>query len=315
MPRPSKNKGSLTAFLLCVLLAFSVWLLHNLSLSYTDVVEIPVIAESNIEGHSATSADEAQIVARCKCSGFYLVRHNFIGKDQPKTVKFNPQDLHFKEGETFYMTDSDLQSYTQQIFGSGVAVESFVSREVQFRFPEEFNKKVPVKAVQLVTFRPQYIARSEMKLSQDSVMVYGEPSRIDGIESILTKQITLSDLKRSAHGVVKLDNPGGVRLSVNEVDYALDVVRYVEVSDRFTIEVRNVPAGINLSVYPGTVDVVARCLFPYDANPLDKMTFYVDYDEFANSLTGKCVVRCDDFPEDLISYKVDPEVCECMLAQ
>lgn len=315
MHRPSRNNGSLTAFLLCVLLALSIWLLHNLSQNFTDVVEIPVIAESNIEGRAARSAGETQIVARCNCSGFYLVRHKYFRKDESKTVRFNAKDIHFREGETFFMTDSDLQNYTQQIFGPEVSVESFVSREVLFRFPEEFNKKVPVKAVQLVSFRPQYTARSQIRLSQDSVMVYGEPSRIAGIESILTKQISLKDLKRTAHGVVKLDNPAGVRLSVSEVDYSLDVVRYVEVSERFTIEARGVPAGAKLAVYPGTVEVVARCIFPYETNPLDKMTFYVDYDEFASSLTGKCVVRCDDFPEDLISYKVDPEVCECMFAQ
>ena len=49
-----------TVFLLSLLLASSVWLLHNLSLNYSDLVSIPVTAQSNIEGHSAYSSNRSE---------------------------------------------------------------------------------------------------------------------------------------------------------------------------------------------------------------------------------------------------------------
>ncbi len=70
------NGRDLAVFLLSLLLAFSIWISHNLSLQYSSVVSVPVIALSNIEGHQAESSNTSPVVARCRTTGYRLLRKN-----------------------------------------------------------------------------------------------------------------------------------------------------------------------------------------------------------------------------------------------
>ena len=104
----------------------------------------------------------------------------------------------------------------------------------------------------------------------------------------------------------------GVRLSDSEVSYALDVTRYVEIRREVKVGTRNVPAGRDLTVYPSVVDVVFRCIFPLASDPTEGISFYVDYNDFASSINGRCVPRDSGLPSTVIDYSVDPKVLECI---
>ena len=52
-------------FLLALLLAFSIWLIHNLALNYKDIFSVSVVAQCNISGHAEESANKCDVTARC----------------------------------------------------------------------------------------------------------------------------------------------------------------------------------------------------------------------------------------------------------
>ena len=56
--------------ILSLLLAFSVWLIHNLSLRYNAFLSVNVSAVSNLQGHSDVSAGDAEVTARCRATGY-----------------------------------------------------------------------------------------------------------------------------------------------------------------------------------------------------------------------------------------------------
>ncbi len=307
------NGRDLAVFLLSLLLAFSIWISHNLSLQYSSVVSVPVIALSNIEGHQAESSNTSPVVARCRTTGYRLLRKNRMSRREQLRVYFSPDDLHHEDGDVYYITGNELSGYFSEIFGDNVQLESFVSSRVEFRFPEENHKTVPVQAVSVVDFKPQYMASGPMKIVPDSVIVYGEPLQIQNIDRVVTETITLQNLSSGAHGMARLDTPrGNVRLSVDEVSYALDVSRYVEIRREVKLGTRNVPAGRDLTVYPSVVEVVFRCVFPLASDPTDAISFFVDYNDFASSINGRCVPRDGGLPSSVIDYNVEPQVLECI---
>ncbi|MBR3013114.1 MAG: hypothetical protein IKH60_07375 [Bacteroidales bacterium] len=307
------NGRDLTVFLLSLLLAFSIWISHNLSLQYSSVVSVPVIALSNIEGHQAESSNTSPVVARCRTTGYRLLRKNRMSRRGQLRVYFSPDDLHQEDEDLYYITSNELSGYFSEIFGDNVQLESFVSSRVQFRFPAENHKTVPVQAVSVVSFKPQYMALGAMKIVPDSVVVYGEPLHLQNIDRVVTEAITLQNLSSGAHGMARLEAPkGGIRLSVSEVSYALDVTRYVELHREVKVGTRNVPAGRDLTVYPSVVDVVFRCVFPLAYDPTEGVSFYVDYNDFASSINGRCVPRDSGLPSSVIDYSVEPKVLECI---
>lgn len=61
-------------FIVSLLLAFSIWLIHNLSLNYFETVRIPISARCDIDGHAYKSSNSAVVLARCRARGFNLIQ-------------------------------------------------------------------------------------------------------------------------------------------------------------------------------------------------------------------------------------------------
>ncbi|MDD7455841.1 MAG: hypothetical protein PUK70_06295 [Bacteroidales bacterium] len=312
LQKTNLNGQDSVILLLSVLLAFTIWLIHNLSLNYSSTMSVPVVAVCNIEGHSNVSSNSSLIVARCRTSGFSLVRNSSMSKRNAIRIMFDSKDMHHKDGEIFYITSAELSNYVNEIFGEGVRLESFVSDTFQFRFPYENNKKVIVQAETILSFRPQYAAVGGMKVMPDSITIYGEPFHLEHVDRVFTKTIELSDIRSSSHGTVKLEPINGVRMSVSEVNYSLDVTRFVEIKDDVAIIARNVPVGKELKIFPSTAKVTYKCTFPLSEDPSDVVSFYIDYSDFERSLGGKCIAKARNIPKGVIEYTLDPEVFDCV---
>ena len=304
----------LVVFLLSLMLAFGIWLMHNLTLRYSAIMNVTVTAVSNIQGRAAESSNSAVITARCRASGFKLLKNS---RNQDKTYKvyFNPEEFVKGDSDTYYLSSNALASYVPDIFGEDVQLESFVTQNAIFRFPAEAFKKVPVSARLITSYRPQYTSMGGIEFSPDSVMVYGDPNYLESVERVFTRPLELKNLKNDAHGEIALDIPSGLRASEKEVRYSLAVTRYVEVSSEVRIDVVNLPADKFLSVYPSTARVVLKCIFPLSADPMRNVSLHIDYEEFAQSINGRCVARISGLPSSVIDYTVEPQIIECMEEQ
>jgi len=306
------NGRDLAVLLLSLLLAFGIWLIHNLSLDYVRVVNVPIKASCNLEGHALISANDAVVQARCRTTGFDLMRLEKASKGNPVLIEFRPEDMRHGSGEQFYIVSSDLINYVQPLFGNSSSLESFITDTLRFRFPYENSRKVPVRPVCSLSFRPQYTSVGQLRIMPDSVVLYGEPYHLSNIDAVYTESFSLDGLANSTHGEVSLEHVKGVRMSAQKVDYAIDVTRYVETKATVDVVARNVPTDRKLNIYPSKAQVYFRCAFPLSSDPTVGARFYIDYRDFSNSLDGKCIARVSGLSHDVLSYKIEPQVFECV---
>jgi hypothetical protein len=302
-----------TQFILCLLLSASIWLVHNLSQEYAGVVYMSVVAHSGIKGRAETAREAVTVSARCSATGFRLLRLKHDGRDI--TVDIHAEDLVWSGDDRYVVSAAEMAKYASDIFGEGVTLLTFLNQNYTFEFAPENCRTVPVKAVYSASFKPQYMAAGPMQLRPDSVTVYGDDSRLATIDAVLTKSLSFNDLTKSASGVVKLVQPQGLRISEKEVTWSLDVARFVEIRSDVKVEVRNVPPGVTFSAYPSTALAVFRCQFPSKGNPLETTRFYVDYRDFASSVSGRCVAHCENLPQYVIDWRLEPEVFDCMVRE
>ena len=299
-------------FLLCVLFSASIWLVLNLSQRYVAIVSVPVVARSNIEGRAAVSKSEATATAQVSATGF---QHIMLGRARKRAGQVNiaASDFRYLGGDRFSLPNSALFRYASQLFGDGVTVEGFISEDLEFVFAQETYKKVPVRPMLSVNFLPQYMAVRPMTVQPDTVFVYGEPSRLENVTAVSTKPLDLYDVRSSVHGKIRLEAPSGVRLSQEECVYSMEVSRYVEIRAEVKLETRNVPSRVNLAILPSTATAVFRCVFPTTADPSVQTRFYIDYQDFVNSRSGRCMARCEGLSSNVIEYTRTPEVFDCLL--
>lgn len=305
----------LAVFLLALLLAFSIWLIHNLSLKYNDFLTSTVIAQCNLEGYSPVSINESDVVARCRATGYKVILADIKAHRKPVTVSFDASVMRHKDDDLFYVLSSDLTEYAHLIYGDGVTLEYFVSDTVFFRFPEVDHKKVPVHPVYSVSYMPQHMSDGELEVIPDSVTVYGEAHRLENIDKVFTEIIRHTSLSSDVQGVVRLEKIRNVRLSAEEVHYLIDVTRYVEVSRTVPVKVVNVPSDKKLQVFPSTVTVKSKFSFPLSGDGYENVEAVVDYEEYDNSISGKCTIRLSESPSGLISYEIDPVAVNCVLEE
>ena len=303
---------SWVALVIALLLASLVWILSNLSQTYSGTISVPVVARCNLDGYQSQSSNTVLVSARCRTLGFRLVREQSRRERKTVVVDFSPADLHRTGPETFCVIGGAKNSYANQFFGEETTVEAFITDTLKFTFPRENHKKVPVDVPMTVHCRSQYMQSGPFRVTPDSVTVYGETSRLEGIDKVTTGRLVLTDVHESRRGILRLNPISGVRLSVEEVSYELPVTRYVELRSTLPVEVWNAPAGHELQVFPATAEVVLLCSFPLVKDPLPEFRIYVDYRDFAASINGRCVPRTLRLPNGVMEYRVMPEVFDCI---
>lgn len=306
------NGRDWVVLLLALLLAFSIWLIHNLTLKYNDYMSVSVIASCSIPGHSSVSADKSEVTARCRATGYKVIR-SYIRRGRNVQIQFRATDMKHKEGDVFYVTPSDLKDYSHLIFGPEITVDYFVTDTVFFRFPFENYKKVPVLPISSVTYADQYMAEAPLKVMPDSVLVYGEPFRLENINAVYTRPINFIDLSEDITGVSKLEKIKGTRVSESEVRYELNVKRYVEIVTTVPVTVVNVPADKNMLVYPSAVEVSLKCNFPLVDNPESGLRVEADYNDLQHSLSQRCLLNVSTPSRGVISSETTPISVSCVL--
>jgi hypothetical protein len=295
-----------------LLLAVLIWFLSNLARSYSGVLGVPVVAECNIQGHSNVSSNSAMLSARCRADGYRLLREGTRRSRRPVRVVFDRADLRYDAGDRFFVTGNVMNNYLRQIFGDEVDVEDIITDTLFFTFAPENNKRVPVHFAGDFSYRSQYMASGPLKITPDSVTVYGEKARLDLVDYVSTAQIFPDDVHDTQHGVLRLRRIKGVRFSDDEVSYDLPVARYVEMRSELPVTVRNVPKNHRLDVLPSRATVVLHCTFSAAHDPFNGFALYIDYEDFASSLTGSCVPRVEELPAGVLDYRVEPAIFYCV---
>ena len=298
--------------MLALLLAFSTWLIHNLALKYNDFLKVPVVAKCDLKGHSDKSSNECEVVARCRATGYKVIRAA-LKSNKKVDVTFRPSDMVHLEGDMFYITSSNLIEYANAIYGTEINVEYFLTDTLFFRFPSENYKKVPVVPIYSLSYREQYMAEGGLQVEPDSVLVYGEPYRLENVDAVYTKPIRYYDIAKDIQGVAGLEKVRGLRISEDEVRYSLGVKRYVEVSSMLTVKPVNVPSDKVMNVYPSVVKVTLRCQFPLMEDPFRGLRIEADYYEYQKSLGGKCTLRPSGLSRGIIDVDVEPIAVSCVI--
>lgn len=296
---------------LSLLLAFSVWMIHNLSLKYNANLSAKVIAICSLDGHENVSAATAEALARGRATGYNIIE-SYIKARRPVKVEFNPSVMQRYDSERFFVTGDKLVEYSHLIFGEDITVDHYISDTLFFRFPSVNHKKVPVVPVSILTYKGQYMTRGPLDMTPDSVVVAGDPYLLETVKQVYTTPIRHFEISENISGLAGIEPVKGVNIQAKEVYYSMDVVRYVEFVSEVHVEAVNVPAGKAMMIFPSVVTLRMRCEFPLMDDAEGQQTVYVDYNDFKTSLGGNCPVRVKNLPKGILSYDVEPVSVRCV---
>lgn len=301
-----KNK-EWVALLLSLLLSAAVWSIHNLSLKYSVVLAVPVLAECDGLDGFATQASEVSVVtAKCRATGFDILSDRRYDSGNPCRVRFSREHLHAYEGGAFYITGEEIANYTHAIFGESAGMENFIGDTLFFHFPRRDCKKVPVVLKANISLAPQYVISDSIELTPDSVLVYADPARLERIGAVETRMLITQTLSSEKRGILKLRVPSATRLSQQQITYRIPVHRCVEKIFYLPVRLENVPKGRNYLPSVKEVRLTANCVFPLEEGVEKELSVIVDAQQLLKEPGATAVLRLNRQPDWLLDYRITP---------
>ena len=279
MSEEKLNKKFLTkgrvSFVLSLLLALSVWFLHNMSQSYSANLNYNVRINTTIQGHDISALSENKIVAKSYATGFYILKQRRKSENGELLINLNSKYLHKKEQGVYALATSDLEYVIAQSDMDDYGIRDILS-------------------------------------DLASIIVYDEERFLQEMNAVSTRHFKHNSLSEGVVGSVKLVEIPNVRFSQDEIYYDIEVERYVERSREITIDVINLPAGKELHVLPSAASLTYR--IPFDRKISDNdLQLFVDYQDFILSSNKQVLVQLRDLSSAIISFDIYPKVVECIL--
>ena len=167
---------NLRLFLVSLLIACLVWVMHTFTLTYSATMPCAVQVTTGLKGYAPSATARETPLLRGKASGFYLLKMRGTGR-KPVQLAVAVDARHFKpvagEEDTFTLPASELRERLGEQLGDRFEIDFIDLEQLTFTFTRQSFVKVPVVASSDLDFRPQYMQVGDISLKPDSVLVYG----------------------------------------------------------------------------------------------------------------------------------------------
>lgn len=314
--KESKRRRDWGALAMSLLLAFTVWILHELSLDYTTYMQYRIIASTDLEGHAGEASANEMLTVRGKARGFYILSQH-LSRGHASEVRIDidgPLLTPVQGSEDLYRVKTvDIREKFSEAIGSGFDIDYVESQSLSFFFPSQGYVKVPVAVTADITYAKQYMKVGEIALSPDSVTIYGKVSALKNISQVRTRRISYASLDKSIQGVVELDLPAGLTVPHREIAYSIAVSRYVEKSANVPVALVNVPDDKNVVVLPSQVKVTWRAPFLAGGAPAKVPELVIDYEKLAHQRGTKAIPELAEGEDSVFSMELSPAMVECII--
>ena len=302
-------------FLLSLFLACAVWFIHSMSLRYTVPVKFRVSIVTDLEGYAPEAVSGDVLVAGVTGTGFTIVglRHS-ASSVRGVNLKVSGSKLTAVAGQPnlFEASPRELGEELYQALGAKVTINSYDTDRLTFKLTPRRHRKVPVVLQSEIYCKSQYMTASDIRLTPDSVAVYGDAAIIDNVAYVESEPVSEFNVDAPITGKVRLKPINGVEMSASQVEYHIDIVRYVELSAEVEFSPLGGPEGEHMLINPSSGTVRYRIPYNLASGEVNPPAFVVYYSDFAASRSGAVVPALYSAPEGMLSYELDPPAVECM---
>jgi len=286
------QKKSSRAFVIALLASFFIWVLINLSKTYEKSVDVKVLYENVGEGNLVKKTDSI-IHIKIQGSGFLLLNNEL------KKLQYSINTQKNKNHWNWSVDDYQFK----KLFSKGIKVLNVNPKQLDFKVTALAKKKVPVKyQIRVLTKLGYGITNSSFSI--DSILIYGESSVINKISEIETDSLSFENIIEPISGKILLRNVHkNVRLEQRSIEYAYDIERFTQGGFQLDIQVKNVPKGKKITIFPKQVNVQFQSPLSLFSSYREKgFGVYVDYNDINNSNT--LPIHMEYMPKGVRSVKV-----------
>jgi hypothetical protein len=286
------NNRNILVFLFFLALSAFLWFLNAINKEYTTTVKIPYKLE-NIPNNLILKNNEAnELNINISGHGYSLLKTKIERIKLPLIIDFDDKlntisiYKNLKDNKESYILTNELYSSISHRFSDNIRITSIKPDTIYFYIKESLNsKKVPIISNVEYELHPEFLLIAPPRLSEDSVIIFGQKRIIDSIENVYTKKINIGIINESNKRTLELQMQPDVKYSMQNVKVEFPVEKYTETYKEVTILPLNFQENANIILSPGTVEVFYKVpLSMYNNIDKDNFDVSVNYDKRKNDI-------------------------------
>jgi YbbR domain-containing protein len=243
-----KQNRRLKVFLACLLLTSFIWLLVELSKTYSSSAEFK-LEYRNLPDTKMFQAEPPQTVAvGLRAPGFNILKY----KLKNHRIRLDISNLNQINGRYFLLPNSQLSEINAQLSGSN-EVTAVLKDTIFVDLGNRLFKKVPVRTAIALEFNLGFGLTEGLKVTPDSIVVSGPERQVDSIQEVHTAYQLLENINQ--HIALELEISTEelselVSLSEQSVTVEGKVDKFTEGSFEIPVTLINVPPDLSVNPFP-----------------------------------------------------------------
>lgn len=301
------SKKKILTFLSFVIVATILWFMQIYNQNFETVIKLPIKYEAIPNNIVFLDSLPPTINIRLRDDGFSMFRYFFHRKD---TLRLDISSI-IKGNSTKVLQGIAFDQYVRNSIFLTSQLISYDPVRISFSYAPLDSKKVPVIFDGSISLSPGYLLSNDIKITPDSVTVYGSNMALNKILYLYTTKDTISSVESNKNLKVKLSGPKNIKIVPNTVDIFVPVEAYVQKNLEIPVECLNLPNNLNVKFFPSKVKLSFFVGVSKSDSVAEKnFSVVVDYEDLKVSSKSSIPVRIAARPEYVGSLSISPSNVE-----
>jgi hypothetical protein len=250
-------------------------------------------------------------------TGFDLLRYKLNPNFQ--TVSLNLEELIQRRERrrgtgNYFLLSSDIKGPIIRYLPSTTTIKNIQPDTLHIRFGRQVQKKVPVSFNGLVIPARQRMISGNIRVTPDSVTIFGSARILDTLLSVRTEFETFNNVKDTLSQTMRLQKIPGIEFGQNRFNVMIPVETFTEKTVNVPVVGIGFPNDMQVRTFPGLVQVsffvgVGRY------STVDERNFkaWVDYSDIKNTGGNQLKVTVETDQKWIDNMNVSPEMIDFLL--
>ncbi len=308
-----RNDRRIMVFLICLIIATSLWFLNALGKNYSATVSYPVKYINAPINQFLVDNTPVKIDLKVDAQGFTLLRYKLLSFS-PVTLDIAAitKDIESNSGTYNVLSKNLIGSITEQ-FGNDIKITGVSPEFLEIVLDSLITKTVPVELDIDVDFVPQIYLKTPVKTIPEKVKITGPTFVLEKISAVKTKVNILNKLNASIRQEIDLIHPEKTTISPEKVTLIIEVEKYTEKELKIPVEIINKPDKARIKLFPSEVKVVFTVgLSRFENIKPSDFGASVDYNSIVTGVNNLNITLYKK-PEFIQGTRFNPEVVEFLI--
>jgi len=300
--KPLIKRGPFKTFLFFLGFSTVVWIFVQFSKEYTEAVELPISYINVPKDKILSPENPSKLDLRVKENGLHIAFNRLF----PKVLYLDVSDSKMENGKLIYNLEEQKSALLSQLNLAYDKAE-FLKQTLNISYQQREVKKVPIRSNVELDFAVGYSALDDVEFQPDSIMVSGPKGILDTLSEVQTSVLRLENINNDISGTVYLDTAKLERLTFyqSKIDYTLRTDKFTEGKVQVSIDLVNVPEGMNVVIFPKEVTVIYQVsLKKFNSVKKEDFRVMADFKNAVNS-DGYLLVQITEQPPQVNNVRLN----------